>query len=151
MKFITKQEKLVWEFLLAAFTLGALSILFKDILLEPGSILTEIDQASVFKAYENSGLLDHSISSMPPYADVAKFSVEKSKESSQILVNINTAGEGELVNLPSILPSIGPVTEERIMRYRTDFGRFNTIEELKNVKRIGSQTLEYVKTQIILN
>ena len=89
----------------------------------------------------------HSISSMPPYADVAEFSVEKSKESSQILVNINTALEGELVKLSSI----GPVTAERVMRYRTDFGRFNTIEELKNVKRIGSQTLEYVKTQIILN
>ena len=84
---------------------------------------------------------------MPPYDDVAEFSAEKSKESSQILVNINTAGEGELVKLPSI----GPVTAERIMCYRTDFGRFNTIEELKNVKRIGSQTLEYVKTQIILN
>ena len=84
---------------------------------------------------------------MPPYADVAEFSVEKSKESSQILVNINTAGEGELVKLQSI----GPVTAERIMRYRDDFGRFNTIEELKNVKRNSSQTLEYVKTQIILN
>ena len=84
---------------------------------------------------------------MPPYADVAEFSVEKSKESSQILVNINTVGEGELDKLPSI----GPVTAERIMRYRDDFGRFNTIEELKNVKRNSSQTLEYVKTQIILN
>ena len=116
-------------------------------MLEPRSIPKEVKQAAVFKAYENSGLLDHSISSMPPYADVAEFSVEKSKESSQILVNINMAGEGELVKLPSI----GPVTAERIMRYRTDFGRFNTIEELKNVKRISSQTLEYVKTQIILN
>ena len=135
------------KFLLAVLTLGVLAMVYKNTLLEPRSMPKEVKQASVFKAYENSGLLDHSISSMPPYADVAKFSVEKSKESSQILVNINTAGEGELVKLPSI----GPVTEERIMRYRTDFGRFNTIEELKNVKRIGSQTLEYVKTQIILN
>ena len=139
------------KFLLAVLTLGVLAMVYKNTLLEPRFMPKEVKQASVFKAYENSGLLDHSISSMPPYADVAKFSVEKSKESSQILVNINTAGEGELVNLPSILPSIGPVTEERIMRYRTDFGRFNTIEELKNVKRISSQTLEYVKTQIILN
>ena len=135
------------KFLLAVLTLGVLAMVYKHTLLEPRSMPKEVKQASVFKAYENSGLLDHSISSMPPYADVAEFSVEKSKESSQILVNINTAGEGELVKLPSI----GPVTEERIMRYRTDFGRFNTIEELKNVKRIGSQTLEYVKTQIILN
>ena len=135
------------KFLLAVLTLGVLAMVYKNTLLEPRFMPKEVKQASVFKAYENSGLLDHSISSMPPYADVAKFSVEKSKESSQILVNINTAGEGELVKLPSI----GPVTAERIMRYRTDFGRFNTIEELKNVKRIGSQTLEYVKTQIILN
>ena len=135
------------KFLLAVLTLGVLAMVYKNTLLEPRFMPKEVKQASVFKAYENSGLLDHSISSMPPYADVAKFSVEKSKESSQILVNINTAGEGELVKLPSIRP----VTAERIMRYRTDFGRFNTIEELKNVKRIGSQTLEYVKTQIILN
>ena len=57
------------------------------------------------------------------------------------------AGKGELVKLPSIVP----VTAERIMRYRTDFGRFNTIEELKNVKGIGSKTLDKVKTHIILN
>ena len=103
-KFITKQEKLVWEFLLAAFTLGVLAILFKDILLEPGSILTEIDQASVFKTYENPELLDHSSSLMTPYTDIAVFIVEKIKESSKILVNINTAGKGELVKLPSMVP-----------------------------------------------
>ena len=135
------------KFLLAVLTLGVLAMVYKNTLLEPRSIPKEVKQAAVFKEYENSGLLDHSISSMPPYADVAEFSVEKSKESSQILVNINTAGEGELVKLPSI----GPVTAERIMRYRINFGRFNTIEELKNVKRISSQRLEYVKTQIILN
>jgi len=49
------------------------------------------------------------------------------------------------------LPSIGPVTAERIMRYRDDYGRFNTIEDLKNVKGIGSKTLEKLKTHITLN
>jgi len=144
---VTKQEKLVLKFLLAALTLGVLATVYKNTLLEHGSIPKEVEQAAVFKADKNSGLLDHSSSSMTPYTDVAEFAVEKSKESSQILVNINTAGKGELVKLPSI----GPVTAERIMRYRTDFGRFNTIEELKNVKGIGSKTLDKVKTHIILN
>ena len=130
------------KFLLAVLTLDVLAMVYNNTLLEPRSIPKEVKQAAVFKAYANSGLLDHFISSMPPYADVAEFSVEKTKESSQILVNINTALEGELVKLSSI----GPVTAERVMRYRTDFGRFNTIEELKNIKRISSQTLEYVKT-----
>ena len=115
--------------------------------MEPGPIPKEVEQAAVFTADANSGLLDHSSSSMTPYIDVAEFAVEKSKESSQILVNINTAGKGELVKIPSI----GPVTAEPIMRYRADFGRFNTIEELKNVKGIGSKTLDKVKTHIILN
>ena len=135
------------KFLLAVLTLGVLAMVYKNTLLEPRSIPKEGEQAAVFKADVNSGLLYHSNSSMTPYTDDAEFAVEKSKESSQILVNINTAGEGELVKLPSI----GPVTAERIMRYRINFGRFNTIEELKNVKMISSQTLEYVKTQIILN
>ena len=147
MQLVTKQEKLVLKFLLAALTLGVLATVYKNTLLEPGSIPKEVKQAAVFKPDANSGLLDHSSSSMTPYTDVAEFAVEKSKESSQILVNINTAGKGELVKLPSI----GPVTAERIMRYRADFGRFNTIEELKNVKRIGSKTLDKVKTHIILN
>ena len=89
---------------MAVLTLGVLAMVYKNTLLEPRPIPKEVKQAAVFKAYANSGLLDHFISSMPPYADVAEFSVEKSKESSQILVNINTAGKGELVKLPSMVP-----------------------------------------------
>ena len=147
MQLVTKQENLVLKFLLAALTLGVLAMVYTNTLLEPRSIPKEVAQAAVLKADENSGPLDHYSSSMTPYIDVAEFAVEKSKESSQILVNINTAGKGELVKLPSI----GPVTTERIIRYRADFGRFNTIEELKNVKGIGSKTLDKVKTHIILN
>ena len=128
-------------------TLGVLATVYKNTLLEPGSIPKEVEQATVFKADENSGLLDHSSSIMTPYTDVVEFAVEKSKESSKILVNINTVRKGELVKLPII----GSVTAERIMRYRVDFGRFNTIEELKNVKGIGSKTPDKVKTHIILN
>ena len=106
MQLVTKQEKLVLKFLLAALTLGVLAMVYKNTLLEHGSILREVEQAAVFKADAKSGLLDHSSSSMTAYTDVAEFAVEKSKESSQILVNINTAGKGELVKLPLI----GPVT-----------------------------------------
>ena len=135
------------KFLLAALTLGVLATVYKNTLLEPGSIPKEVEQAAVFKTDANSGLLDHSSSLMTPYTDVAEFAVEKSKESSQILVNINTAGKGKLVKLPSI----GSVTAGRIIRYRADFGRFNTIEKINNVKGIGSKTLDKVKTHIILN
>ena len=96
MQLVKKQEKLVLKLLLAVLTLGVLVTVYKNTLLEPGSIPKEVEQAAVFKADANSGLLDHSSSSMTPYTDVAEFAVEKSKESSQILVNINMAGKGEI-------------------------------------------------------
>ena len=70
------------KFLLAALTIGVLATVYKNTLLDPRSIPKEVEQEAVFKADANSGLLDHSSSSMTPYTDVAEFAVEKSKESS---------------------------------------------------------------------
>ena len=74
----------------------------------------------VFQAVKNSRLLEYSDASMTLNTNAT---IEKSKESSHILVNINQAGKGELVKLPSI----ESLTSERIMYYRNDFGGFNTI------------------------
>jgi hypothetical protein len=41
---VTKQEKLVLKFLLAALTLGVLATVYKNTLLEPGSIPKEVKQ-----------------------------------------------------------------------------------------------------------
>ena len=66
MQLVTKQEKLVLKFLLAALTLGVLATVYKNTLLEHGSIPREVEDAAVLKADANSGLLDHSSSSMTP-------------------------------------------------------------------------------------
>ena len=50
MRLVTKQEKLVLKFLLAALTLGVLAMVYKNTLLEHGSIPKEVEQAAVFKA-----------------------------------------------------------------------------------------------------
>lgn len=144
MQLVTKQEKLVLKFLLAALTLGVFAMAYKNTLLKPSPITKEIQQAAVFQADANSGLLKHSSTSTTVHTNAE---VEKSKESSQVLVNISAVGKGELGKIPLI----GPVTAERVIRYRNDFGGFNIIEELKNVKGIGSKTLEKVKTSITLN
>lgn len=56
-------------------------------------------------------------------------------------VNINTANQSEL----ETLPGIGPSLASRIIEYREQNGKFNSIEELKNVKGIGDAKFEDLK------
>lgn len=59
-------------------------------------------------------------------------------------VNINTAGIEELKTLPRIGDSIA----KRIIDYRTKNGRFNRIEDIKNVSGIGEKMFENIKDMI---
>lgn len=58
--------------------------------------------------------------------------------------NINTATEQELESLKGI----GPATAKNIIRYREEYGGFSSIEEIKNVKRIGDKIFEKIKADI---
>lgn len=60
------------------------------------------------------------------------------------LIDINQASVQEL----DVLPSIGPVTAQAIVDYRTANGPFRAIEDLVNVKGIGPATLEKIRALI---
>ena len=60
-------------------------------------------------------------------------------------VNINTADIEELQKLDGV----GPATAEKIIEYRDTYGRFQTIEEIKNVSGIGDKTFDKMKDDII--
>ena len=59
-------------------------------------------------------------------------------------ININTASEEQL----QTLRGIGPTLSRRIVRYREDYGPFENIEDLKNVKGIGDVMFERIKDRI---
>lgn len=61
-------------------------------------------------------------------------------------VNINTANQTEL----ETLPGIGTATAERIIDYRNKNGKFNTIEDIQNVKGIGQAKYENIKENICI-
>lgn len=61
-------------------------------------------------------------------------------------VNINEATQSELETLPGIGPSIA----SRIIEYRQQNGKFNTIEELQNVKGIGDAKFANIKEYVIV-
>ena len=48
----------------------------------------------------------------------------------QGLININDADKDASI----ILPKIGPVTAEIIIKYREDYGNFSSVNDLKNIK-----------------
>jgi competence protein ComEA len=56
-------------------------------------------------------------------------------------INLNTATLAELDSLPGI----GPVLAQRIIDYREEHGPFQSVDELLNVKGIGSELLEKIR------
>jgi competence protein ComEA len=61
-------------------------------------------------------------------------------------ININTAATEQLTSLKGI----GPVKAEAIVRYRTDNGLFQSIDEIKNVPGIGEKIFAQIKDEIIV-
>ena len=59
-------------------------------------------------------------------------------------ININTADSIQLQELNGV----GPATAEKIMAYREENGRFQAIEDIKNVSGIGEKTFEKFKDDI---
>lgn len=60
------------------------------------------------------------------------------------MVNINTADIGQL----DTLPGIGDSTAQKIIDYRNENGKFNSIEDIKNVKGIGDSKFQKIKEYI---
>ena len=61
-------------------------------------------------------------------------------------VNINTADWEQLMTLPGI----GEAKARAIVRYRMDFGPFQSLEQLKQVKGIGDGILEDIRGLVVL-
>ncbi|TNF71060.1 MAG: helix-hairpin-helix domain-containing protein [Acidobacteria bacterium] len=63
------------------------------------------------------------------------------------VVNINTANLEQL----SLLPRVGPTVAQRILDFRQENGRFQTLEDLMLVRGIGEKTFELIKPYITLD
>lgn len=61
-------------------------------------------------------------------------------------IDLNSADSAAL----QTLPGVGPVTAESILTWRTEHGRFNTIDELLEVSGIGPKTLDKLRPRVII-
>lgn len=70
--------------------------------------------------------------------------IENDLNNKNNLININTSSIQEL----DALPGVGEATANKIVNYREEKGKFNSIEEIKNVNGIGDKKYEELKTLI---
>ena len=61
-------------------------------------------------------------------------------------INLNTAGAEEL----TLIPGIGKVTAENIIKIRNQKGKFRRLDELLEVKRIGQKTFNKIRRYLYI-
>lgn len=61
-------------------------------------------------------------------------------------IDLNKATKEDLMTVPGI----GPSTADNIINYREEVGRFNSVDDLLNVDRIGDKTLEKIRSYFIV-
>lgn len=87
---------------------------------------------------------DYYISSSPGENVISDSNSNFQTSSSAELININSATQTEL----ETISGIGPSTALKIIQYRNENGKFNTIEDIKNVSGIGQAKFESIKQYI---
>lgn len=77
---------------------------------------------------------------------ILKESGDTNDSKDKLLVNINSASEEELTQIPGVGASIA----KRIIEYREQNGGFSSVSEIMNVKGIGKSKFETMKNRIIV-
>jgi len=138
----TPQERKALLFLVTVLLLGSGITLYKkyhsdfapELLLKPKQNVVESNLSQT-----NLNVVADTSTALPKETTPKIISEEKVRQ-----VNLNSATQEELESLPSI----GPVLAKRIIEYRNQKGRFETIEEVKQVHGIGNKIFEKIRNYI---
>lgn len=154
----TDNEKKVIVFLCVTFLIG-LIIKYNKVIFSDEEIL-QFDysrQDSLFELHNKNQKIEGSIGNLtekrvdsePELLDFSNDKTVYEKEQPVLKeksINLNSAGISEL----TMLPGIGEVIAKRIIDFRTKNGPFTKLENLKNVKGIGTKTYEKLSKYIII-
>lgn len=130
-----------------------------DLIKEAGGVTEEADTNSINMAYKLEDEMKVYVpTKTEETVDIEEttethISTENNNQEKQVIntnssknqkININTASQTEL----ETLPGIGPSTALKIIEYRKESGKFRNIEDIKNVKGIGTNKYEKIKELI---
>ncbi len=136
---LTRREKSVIGFLVLLYIAGCIIYFGRDLLSENRPLAKKDSIKVEFKKQAEK------IDSLY-FADTTAKNEITEAQPSKFPVNINTASKEEFMTIRGI----GPVTADKIIEYRTEKGKFNSVSELKNVKGIGDKTLEKIKGEVTI-
>ncbi len=109
-----------------------------------GGVSSEADINSVnFAAFIEDGQKIY-IPKEGETVDKIEFTEQNNSIENNSLININKADISQL----QLLPGIGETIAQYIIDYRLQNGDFKSIEEIKNVSKIGDKTFEKIKDRI---
>ncbi len=140
MTIFTSQERMVIQFLMISIAIGLVTGVVRKMYFSPDFSEQIEKDIALFKNTTETIL--NSRLTVPENALTKTDDIEDEKSVKSL--DINTAKKSDLLTLPKV----GPVTAERIIRYRDDYGPFKSIDDLLNIKGIGSKTLDKMKPLI---
>ena len=133
----TRQEKSVIIFLIIIFTIGTGIITIRK--------LSYRDATEQFKSRYSE--IDKEFSEISKNDSLISIQEEKrTNQTINLKININTAGEGELMRLPGI----ETVLSKRIINYRNSIGKFKIVSEITKIKGIGEKKFEKILPYIYI-
>ena len=137
MTVLTQKERFVFQFLIISLAVGLGVGTIRKTYFKPDfseQIENEIAEFKSLSIDIDESKLNYTQENLSKSDDIKpKISVK--------LLDVNTASKNDLMTLPKI----GPVTAEKIIQYRDDFGPFKSIEDLLKIKGIGQKTLDQLK------
>ena len=137
MTIFTQKEKFIFQFIIISVAVGLGVGTIKKIYFKPNYSSKIENEISEFQS-KSADIVVSDLNKV----DVPILKTDDIKHKITVkLIDINTAPKIDLLTLPKI----GPVTAERIITYRDDYGPFKSIDDLLKVKGIGVKTLKKLK------
>ena len=137
MTVLTQKERFVFQFLIISVAVGLGVGTIRKTYFKPDFSEQIENEIAEFKSL-NVDIAESTLNNTQEF--LSKSDDIKPKISVKSL-DVNTASKNDLMTLPKI----GPVTAEKIIQYRDNFGPFKSIEDLLKIKGIGQKTLDQLK------